>query len=125
MQQILLVAIGGAAGSVLRFLCGTAVAQRVETTMPYGTLAVNLIGSLIIGILWGLLSKDSTLNSWLVPLFMIGFCGGFTTFSSFSLENMKLLESGQWMTALTYILSSNILGITLAFVGYRFATSIF
>ena len=124
MQQILLVAIGGAVGSVLRFLCGTIVAQRFETSMPYGTLSVNLIGSLLIGIFWGFLSRESVPNSWMVPLLMIGFCGGFTTFSSFSLENVKLMESGQWMTALVYIFSSNILGIVLAFLGYRLTVNL-
>ncbi len=116
IKNLLLVGLGGALGSMLRY----AAAVMINTKyFPWPTLTVNIIGSFFIGLIFALSIKDETfLNNW--KLFLAtGICGGFTTFSSFSLENMGLLQQGKYATALTYICLSIILGIIAAFAGYK------
>ena len=116
IKNLLLVGLGGALGSMLRY----AAAVMINTKyFPWPTLTVNIIGSFFIGLIFALSIKDDTfLNNW--KLFLAtGICGGFTTFSAFSLENMGLLQQGKYATALTYICLSIILGIFAAFAGYK------
>lgn len=114
-QQLFFVAIGGAAGSVLRFLCQRAYNNFI---FPYGTLAINIGGCLLIGILWGLLLKNGLNNSGRL-LLMTGFCGGFTTFSAFTLESIQLLTEQRWTTFLLYVLGSVTAGLLATFTGYK------
>jgi CrcB protein len=118
MPQLLAVAIGGAAGSVLRFLC-----QRTFNNLvfPYGTLAVNISGCLLIGILWGLLLKDG-LHDTARLLLMTGFCGGFTTFSAFTQESIQLLLHGRWAPFVLYTVISVSAGLLATFTGYKLIT---
>jgi CrcB protein len=97
------VAIGGALGSVGRYWFSGLVARQVGETFPWGTLLVNVTGSLVIGVFSTLTSPD---GRWgLVPqwfrqqFFMLGVCGGYTTFSSFSLQTLNLIENGEWLYA--------------------------
>ena len=115
MQQLLLVALGGAAGSVLRFL-----GQRIGNNLifPYGTLAVNIIGCLVMGILWGLFIKDQLHNTTRL-LLMTGFCGGFTTFSAFTHESIQMLVEQRWSAFLLYIVVSVAAGLLATFTGYK------
>ncbi len=117
-MKYLYIIIGGAIGSILRFLLSDLIVNKWNTTFPYGTFSVNLIGSLLIGLLFGLFSLNGQLDEKVRFLLFIGFLGGFTTFSSFALENMKLINTGLFSTSLLYILLSNFLGIALAFAGY-------
>ena len=112
---------GGAAGTVLRYVfSGFVYRCTAAGVFPAGTLAVNLAGSLVIGFLWGLF--ELTAVSVNVRLFLlIGVLGGFTTFSTFSLENFSLLRDGEYMLALTNVLLSTLAGILLVFVGYGFS----
>ena len=119
IQSILLVALGGAAGSVARFLVVTA-AGRAMPGWPYGTLAVNVVGSLAIGVAYVLLAQ----RAQIAPLAMAGFLGGFTTFSAFSLDAMKLWEGGQAMQAAVYVASSVILSLVAVAIGAALARSI-
>jgi CrcB protein len=113
-MDYLAVAIGGAAGSVARYAVSTLL-RTAPGTFPVGTFAVNLLGSLLIGLCAGLAERGAP---WVRPWLMAGFLGGFTTFSAFSLENMRLLRDGSLGTALAYALVSVSAGILLAYAGY-------
>jgi len=90
MKQLLLVFIGGGFGSVLRYIIGKYL-NNVESGIPYGTFAANILGSLLIGIILGLAAKNNTLSQNQTLLLATGFCGGFTTFSTFAYENHVFL----------------------------------
>ena len=95
-MAVLLVALGGAAGSVLRYWLGLLVARFTGPGFPWGTLLINIVGSFIIGWLANGARPDAVT---LRLLLMVGFCGGFTTFSSFSLQTLELLQQGAWLAA--------------------------
>ncbi|MBX2962010.1 MAG: fluoride efflux transporter CrcB [Cyclobacteriaceae bacterium] len=116
MIKLLLVALGGALGSVARYSTAGFVQQRNIGVFPVGTLTVNLVGSFLIGILWGI-AENSTLSPTIRTFLFVGILGGFTTFSTFSLETLNLLRDGEFKVALVNILLSNVLGIVLAFTG--------
>lgn len=110
MNAWLAVAVGGAAGSVARYAVVLAAGRWLSTGFPFGTLIVNVSGSFAMGLLAGLFAAWSAGNA-LRPLLMIGFLGGFTTFSSFSLDAVALFERGEAGAALAYVLSSVIVSI--------------
>lgn len=119
IKNFLLVGIGGALGSMLRYAVYLAVTVK---NFPLGTFAVNIAGSFIIGIVLALSLRDeSFLNNWKVFL-ATGICGGFTTFSSFSAENVTLLQHGKFGIALLYITLSIVLGIAAAWLGFKLIT---
>jgi fluoride exporter len=115
------VAIGGALGSVARFVLGTLVQQRVGAGFPFGTLLVNVTGSIAIGAImrWG------TAGAWVSPetrLFLVtGLCGGYTTFSTFSYETARLLEDGEQSRAALYVVLSVVLSLAGTFAGFVLA----
>jgi CrcB protein len=115
MKAYLIVGLGGAAGSMLRF-----GVQRLlnKGQFPVGTLTVNLIGCLLIGLLWGLLSRG-ILQEGARNLLMAGFCGGFTTLSAFALEGNGLLQSGRTGAFLLYACATMIGGLLATFAGYK------
>lgn len=120
-MKFIYIAIGGACGSVVRYIISEYIATKNNSNFPLGTFVVNTIGSLIIGFLFGFFSINGEVNDRLKFLVFIGFLGGFTTFSSYALENMKHLQNNLFSTALLYILLSNFLGILLAYFGYILA----
>lgn len=113
IKSIFLVALGGL-GSVLRFLINVLIAKNIPSKLYLATLAVNIIGCLFIGLLIGYFSKNE--NDTLKLLLVTGFCGGFTTFSTFGLENFSFIQSGNIINALLYTTVSLIIGIL--FVGF-------
>lgn len=120
MKAYLLVAIGGMIGSIGRYSVSTYLQQAFYVSkFPLGTLIVNLIGSLLIGIIAGLLTKQALFNEEIKYLLMTGFLGGFTTFSAFSMESLELLRSGMPGLALCYIFCSVALGITFVYLGMK------
>jgi fluoride exporter len=98
----LLVAVGGAVGAMSRFAIGQAVAPRAPGAFPWATFGINLVGSLILGVVMAL-THDSDAGWRLRALLVIGFCGGFTTFSSFSYETLGLLEARAFLMAALYV----------------------
>jgi len=116
MKQILLVFIGGGFGSVLRYLIGKAL-NNSETGIPYGTFVANILGSLLIGIILGLVAKNDTLSQNQTLLLATGFCGGFTTFSTFAYENHVFLKSGDFTSFAFYTIASFVIGFLAVFAG--------
>ena len=117
MNQILAIAAGGALGAVLRYWTSVSVHNRFGTGFPWGTLTVNVTGSLMIGFLYIWLVERSVAGPALRAFLMIGMLGAFTTFSTFSLETLNLLESGQPARALVNIIASVAVCITAAALG--------
>ncbi|MFZ9886752.1 MAG: fluoride efflux transporter CrcB [Myxococcota bacterium] len=95
MQQLLLVCIGGAAGSGARHLVGVWAAKSLPSPLPLSTLLVNVLGSALLGVLWALLASRGPEAAGWRALLMTGVCGGFTTYSTFNLESLQLLEAGK------------------------------
>lgn len=118
MKQLLLVGFGGFIGSVLRFLISKLNHSWHLLSLPMGTLAVNVIGSFVIGLLIGMSAKGNLISADLRLFLMVGLCGGFTTFSTFSSENMLLLQNGQIATAILYMGLSIVLGLLAVWGGY-------
>lgn len=123
MFNYILVGLGSAAGGVTRYWASGIIANRIGHSFPWDTLLVNVSGSLIIGFLAALSAPE---GQWLVApyarsLFMIGFCGGFTTFSSFSLQTLSLLQEREWLYAFGNAVLSVILCLVSVWLGYALA----
>ncbi len=116
MKQLVLVFVGGGFGSVLRYVIGKYL-NSYESGIPYGTFTANILGSLLIGIIFGLAIKNNTLSSNQTLLLGTGFCGGFTTFSTFAYENHVLLKSGDFTSFAIYTIASFIVGFLAVFFG--------
>lgn len=115
MKQVLLVFLGGGAGSALRFL----ISKNLNSlsALPLGTFLVNIFGSLLIGLILGLAGRQDILSSNVTLLLASGFCGGFTTFSAFSYESRELLEAGDFLNFGLYTAGSIIFGIAAVMAG--------
>jgi len=120
MGIYLWVALGGALGTVSRFWLSLAVTSRLGEFFPWGTLVINITGSFVIGFFFALSGPGGVLT---VPpvvrqFFMIGFCGGYTTFSSFSLQTLQLAQDRQWLAAAGNIVASNVGCLVAVWLGY-------
>lgn len=116
MKNVLLIFLGGGLGSVLRYLISFYTQNLSSSIFPWGTLIVNVTGSFLIGFLSSILLNS---NSSMKFLLIVGFCGGFTTFSAFSLENIVLWENGSYRLLIFYSVLSVIMGATSAYIGYN------
>lgn len=116
MKQLLLVFVGGGFGSVLRYIVGKYL-NNTESGIPYGTFAVNILGSLLIGIILGMAAKNNALSENHTLLLATGFCGGFTTFSAFAYENHVFLKSGDFTSFAFYTIASFVVGFLAVFAG--------
>jgi len=116
LRNLLLIGLGGSIGSMIRYAVFLLIRSR---SFPYATLSVNIIGSFIIGLVFALSVKEAGLSSNWRLFLATGICGGFTTFSAFSLENMELMQGGRTGLAITYIALSIVLGIAATFAGYQ------
>lgn len=116
MKQLLLVFIGGGTGSIARYLISRYL-NNSETGIPYGTFAVNILGSLFIGLILGYIAKSNTLSTQATLLLATGFCGGFTTFSTFAYEIHVFMRAGDFRSFFIYTLASFILGFLAVFLG--------
>lgn len=120
------IAIGGALGSVARFWCSGAVAGLIGETFPLGTLGVNIVGSFIIGFAATAMRPDGRMFAGTTArqFVMVGFCGGFTTFSSFSLQTLILLNDGEWLPAIGNIGLSVALCLIAVWAGHMLAINL-
>ncbi|HEY8369809.1 MAG TPA: fluoride efflux transporter CrcB [Thermodesulfobacteriota bacterium] len=118
----LLVALGGAIGSLLRVLASQALAQRFGVGFPYGTFAVNVTGSFLIGVAAGVLAPRLSLAPGAWALLVPGFLGGYTTFSAFEMETLSLLRGGAPGRALLYVGASVVIGLFACWTGLRLAS---
>ncbi len=117
MRMILAVALGSAVGGVARFLLSAWIQQRTATSFPYATLLVNVSGSLLLGFLATWTFETAGVSSELRALLTTGLCGGYTTFSSFSLETVALAEEGALARAAVYVAASVALSVLAALLG--------
>ena len=122
MGTLFQVALGGALGASGRYLTGVAAMRLMGPGFPWATLAVNVIGSFAIGLVWVLLAARG-LQAWL-PFVMTGLLGGFTTFSAFSLDTLRLVEAGRIAAAGGYVVASVILSIAACAMGLWLAKGI-
>ncbi len=122
MASLAWVALGGALGSAARFATVRGVASVLGEYQPWGTLAVNVVGSLLMGLLAALIARKFA-DSEAVRVFLLpGLLGGFTTFSAFSLDVFNLMQRGENGTAIGYVLGSVLLSIIAVFAGYALMT---
>ncbi|WP_452231798.1 fluoride efflux transporter CrcB [Lacinutrix sp. MEBiC02595] len=120
MKNLLLVFVGGGFGSVLRYIIGKYL-NNTENGIPYGTFLANILGSLLIGFILGYALKNNNLSSNQTLLLATGFCGGFTTFSTFAYENHLFLKSGDFTSFAIYTIASFVLGFLAVFSGMYLA----
>ena len=118
LKQLLLIGAGGFIGCVARFLISRLNTRIDWLSIPIGTLTVNVLGSLLIGFLIGISEKSPVLTVEWRMFLMVGLCGGFTTFSSFTGENLVLLKNGQILPLLLYTALSVFLGFAAVYLGY-------
>jgi fluoride exporter len=117
LQKYLLIAIGGALGSVTRYLVGSTVSNRMGTRFPYGTFVINLTACLIIGFFLAAAGRRTAVNPALRFLIPIGFVGAYSTFSTFEWETFVHLQTGDFLIAALYVSLSILLGLVAVWVG--------
>lgn len=121
MQRLALIGLAGLLGTLSRYALSGLVARRFGETFPTGTLVVNLSGCFIAGFLFYLLQDRFLVNEVVRTAIMIGFLGGFTTFSSFGLQTFTLLRDGEFALATANVLISNVAGLLTVWAGYTLA----
>ena len=121
IKNLLIVGLGGGAGSILRYAVHKFFQPQSIATFPTGTLLVNIAGCFLIGILWSIASRSLIWNEEMKLLLMTGFCGGFTTFSAFTLEGIGLLKENKTTLFFIYSTASVVGGLLATFIGIRIA----
>ena len=122
MQAAILVGIGGVVGALARYYAGLAIAQRLGAAFPYGTLAINVTGCFVLGLIGTLAAERGALVTPEVRLVAgVGFCGAYTTFSTFGFETLALLRVGALAEAVLYVALSNALGLAAVIAGFALA----
>ena len=123
--NILLVGAGGCLGSMARYLAVASIGKKFSTAFPFGTLTVNLLGSLLLGCIMAILLKKTGTHHEEWKLFLAtGFCGGFTTFSAFAAENVNLFETRFPGSAMAYIIISVVGGLLAVWIGFAMTKNI-
>lgn len=121
IKNLLIVALGGGVGSALRYLIQESLHKQIEGFSPYGTFVVNMIGCFLIGILLGWAGNGKYLNETTNLLLISGFCGGFTTFSTFAVQGQSLMMEQKPIQAILYIGLSVVVGLAFAYLGLKIA----
>jgi CrcB protein len=111
------IALGSALGGVARYLLGGLIQRTTEDTFPLGTLVINVTGSFVLGLLYRYAAESAAVTPEVRAMLTIGICGGYTTFSTFSYETVRLLEDGEYTRALTYVGLSVVLSVGGAILG--------
>jgi fluoride exporter len=123
-RSILLVGVGGFVGSVARYLVAILFSSQISSVFPFATLTVNIVGCFLIGILFALSDRGNVLSPEWRILLTTGFCGGFTTFSTFSYESLRLMQDGEYLYLAAYVLISVFIGLTATYLGIALVRSI-
>jgi len=123
-MDYLWVGIGGFLGANARYAMGLLVADRLGSGYPWGTFLVNLTGSVLIGVLLTILLDRAVADPFWRLVLVIGFLGGYTTFSSYTFEAVALARNGEWATAGLYVLGSNVLGLAACGAGIALARNV-
>lgn len=121
MRVVAYVALGGAIGSVARFALGALLQSREPGAFPWGTFVINVSGALLLGFLMRVAMASADFSPAMRALLTVGFCGGFTTFSTYSYETAVLLETGHVAKATTYAMGSALLALSGTFAGFWLA----
>ena len=121
IKSYLIVGLGGAAGSMLRYAVQRLLSIQNAAAFPTATLLVNILGCFLIGLLAGIVSRSLAWNEEMKLLLMTGFCGGFTTFSAFTLEGIGLLKENKTSLFIIYLTASVVGGLLATFIGIRIA----
>lgn len=121
IKQALFVGLGGAAGSILRYVTHVVTTRYYAASFPLATFMVNVAGCFLVGLIFGMTAHETTETQNLKFLLITGFCGGFTTFSAFALENVKLMHSGDTTLAVLYTFGSIAAGLLAAWIGLLIA----
>ena len=121
MGKLLMIGLAGFIGTLSRYWLSGVVARRYGETFPMGTLVVNLVGCFLVGLLFYLLQERFLVNQTVRTVILIGFLGGFTTFSSFGLQTFTLLQDGEFGLAALNMLGANLIGLVLVWAGYTLA----
>ena len=116
-RSLILVGIGSCVGGITRYLTQLFVQKHYPSSFPFGTLSVNVTGCFLIGIIYALADRGNILSPAMRLLLATGFCGGFTTFSSFAYENISLLRDDEFFYTSMYILLSVVIGLLAAYLG--------
>lgn len=124
LKSLFFVGLGSCVGGMARYLLSRWVQQLSLSTFPYGTMVVNILGCFAIGVFYALFEQQNLTNTYLKLFLTVGFCGGFTTFSTFVNENYLLVKDGNFFSFLLYIGGSVFLGFIMLYVGYWFVREI-
>lgn len=116
-QKVVLVALAGAVGTLMRYALAGAVQRVAPATFPYGTLVVNVVGCLLFGLVWSLAEERLVISSETRTILLVGFMGAFTTFSTYAFETAALLRDAEWATAAGNLLAQNVVGIAALLLG--------
>ena len=123
IKNLIYIALGGASGSVLRYLIQSSIHKNYPNSFPYGTFVVNIIGCFLVGFLISWFSKEKAFSEHVQLMLITGFCGGFTTFSTFAQEGNSLIVEGKTGHAFLYIGLSVLIGMGSAYLGFRLGKS--
>ncbi|MGZ2370195.1 fluoride efflux transporter CrcB [Ancylomarina sp. YFZ004] len=117
LRTLLLIGLGGFLGSISRFLIALGLNRIFQSVLPIGTLAVNILGCLFIGIIYSLAEHKNILSPELRIFLGVGFCGGFTTYSSFAFDKLSLIKTGDFLMLSVYVGASVFLGLIAVYLG--------
>lgn len=119
MERIVLIAVFGALGTLARYGVATLVQRNIQSGFPYGVMTVNLLGSLVFGVVWALSEEKGWISDNARAIVLVGFMGAFTTFSTFAFDNVQMARTSQWAWLALNLVGSNVAGIALVFAGFR------
>jgi fluoride exporter len=120
IRGIILIGIGSCIGGIARYLTQLFVQRHFPSSIPFGTLSVNIFGCFLIGIIYALTGKGNLVSPEMRLFLATGFCGGYTTFSSYAYENISLFQDGEFYYAGLYIIMSNAIGFAAVYLGILF-----